>query len=255
MRVACADGFKTIIESEVFPKGLSEDVVRAISAKKEEPEWLLEFRWVLWPATWGWPFGGCIHRCTLVVPECDLIVGQASRKARYCQQPTAVLLEWPTTCHCCCMYLLKTADTLCVCCRLKAYRKWLTMEEPKWSDNRYPRIDFQVGGRSGFPRSGRRAFHGSAVVGIHPSFVPCWSQHSVSSLPKVQPQFSCADTCSSLGLLLPWHPILSQGISYYSAPKALEKKKSLDEASTYGSNICVAFGRAAAQPIVKWHAS
>lgn len=37
-------GFKTIIESDVFPKGLSEDVVRAISAKKDEPEWLLEFR-------------------------------------------------------------------------------------------------------------------------------------------------------------------------------------------------------------------
>jgi Fe-S cluster assembly scaffold protein SufB len=27
--------------------------------------------------------------------------------------------------------------------RLKAYRKWLTMEEPDWSDNRYPRIDYQ----------------------------------------------------------------------------------------------------------------
>ena len=37
-------GFKTIIESDVFPKGLSEDVVRAISAKKAEPEWMLEFR-------------------------------------------------------------------------------------------------------------------------------------------------------------------------------------------------------------------
>lgn len=37
-------GFKTIIESDVFPKGLSEDVVRAISAKKNEPEWLLDFR-------------------------------------------------------------------------------------------------------------------------------------------------------------------------------------------------------------------
>ena len=37
-------GFKTIIESESFPKGLSEDVVRAISAKKEEPEWMLNFR-------------------------------------------------------------------------------------------------------------------------------------------------------------------------------------------------------------------
>jgi len=40
-------GFKTIIESDVFPKGLSEDVVRAISAKKNEPEWLLEFRCAL----------------------------------------------------------------------------------------------------------------------------------------------------------------------------------------------------------------
>ncbi|CAD7704882.1 unnamed protein product [Ostreobium quekettii] len=37
-------GFKTAIESETFPKGLSEDVVRAISAKKKEPEWMLEFR-------------------------------------------------------------------------------------------------------------------------------------------------------------------------------------------------------------------
>ncbi|KAL4538938.1 hypothetical protein Ndes2526B_g02787 [Nannochloris sp. 'desiccata'] len=63
-------GFKTIIESDVFPKGLSEDVVRAISAKKNEPDWMLDFR-------------------------------------------------------------------------LKAYRKWLTMEEPDWSDNTYPTIDYQ----------------------------------------------------------------------------------------------------------------
>jgi Fe-S cluster assembly protein SufB len=37
-------GFVTPIESEVFPKGLSEDVVRAISLKKKEPPFLLEFR-------------------------------------------------------------------------------------------------------------------------------------------------------------------------------------------------------------------
>lgn len=37
-------GFQTAIESEVFPKGLSEDVVRAISKKKDEPEFLLNFR-------------------------------------------------------------------------------------------------------------------------------------------------------------------------------------------------------------------
>lgn len=65
-------GFKTIIESDTFPKGLDEDVVRAISIKKNEPEWMLEFR-------------------------------------------------------------------------LKAFRKWLTMAEPDWSDNTYPTIDYQGG--------------------------------------------------------------------------------------------------------------
>src|ERR1043165_8229030 len=39
-----AYGFVSPIESEAFLPGLSEDVVRAISAKKEEPEWLLEWR-------------------------------------------------------------------------------------------------------------------------------------------------------------------------------------------------------------------
>jgi len=37
-------GFVTEIESETFPKGLNEDVVRALSAKKEEPQFLLDFR-------------------------------------------------------------------------------------------------------------------------------------------------------------------------------------------------------------------
>lgn len=37
-------GFVTDIETEVIPKGLNEDVIRLISAKKEEPEWMLEFR-------------------------------------------------------------------------------------------------------------------------------------------------------------------------------------------------------------------
>jgi FeS assembly protein SufB len=63
-------GFVTEIESESLPKGLNEDVVRAISAKKNEPEWMLEFR-------------------------------------------------------------------------LKAYRHWLTMEEPRWPNVEYPEIDFQ----------------------------------------------------------------------------------------------------------------
>ena len=37
-------GWVTEIESETFQRGLDEDVIRAISAKKEEPEWLLEWR-------------------------------------------------------------------------------------------------------------------------------------------------------------------------------------------------------------------
>ena len=39
-----AYGFVTPIESDAFKPGLSEDVVRAISAKKDEPEWLLDWR-------------------------------------------------------------------------------------------------------------------------------------------------------------------------------------------------------------------
>lgn len=37
-------GFETQIESDTAPKGLSEEIIRFISAKKNEPEWLLAFR-------------------------------------------------------------------------------------------------------------------------------------------------------------------------------------------------------------------
>src|SRR6266481_5435430 len=37
-------GFETLIESDRAPKGLSEDTVRFISAKKNEPAWMLEWR-------------------------------------------------------------------------------------------------------------------------------------------------------------------------------------------------------------------
>ncbi len=53
-------GFTTDVEMETFPRGLSEEVVRKISALKEEPDWMLEFRlaayrkWVtMTPPTWG----------------------------------------------------------------------------------------------------------------------------------------------------------------------------------------------------------
>ncbi len=63
-------GFVTDIESEKAPKGLNEDTVRFISAKKNEPEWMLEWR-------------------------------------------------------------------------LEAFRRWLTMREPKWAKVKYGPIDYQ----------------------------------------------------------------------------------------------------------------
>jgi Fe-S cluster assembly protein SufB len=63
-------GFETEIETERAPKGLSEDVVRFISEKKNEPDWMLEWR-------------------------------------------------------------------------LGAYRRWLTMREPRWARVEYPAINYQ----------------------------------------------------------------------------------------------------------------
>ena len=37
-------GFETIIESDTIAKGLTEDTIRFISAKKNEPTWMLEWR-------------------------------------------------------------------------------------------------------------------------------------------------------------------------------------------------------------------
>ena len=63
-------GFVTDIDAEQVPKGLNEDIIRIISAKKNEPEFMLEWR-------------------------------------------------------------------------LKAYRQWLTMQEPTWPNVHYPKIDYQ----------------------------------------------------------------------------------------------------------------
>ncbi|MBO5703602.1 MAG: Fe-S cluster assembly protein SufB [Bacteroidaceae bacterium] len=64
-------GFTTDIDTEIIEKGLNEDVIRLISAKKQEPEWLLEHR-------------------------------------------------------------------------LKAYRYWLTLEQPDWAHVHLPQIDYQA---------------------------------------------------------------------------------------------------------------
>ena len=37
-------GFYTDIETEEFPKGLNEDIVRLLSKKKNEPDWMLDYR-------------------------------------------------------------------------------------------------------------------------------------------------------------------------------------------------------------------
>ena len=54
------EGFVTDIEQEYVPKGLSEDIIRMISERKGEPDWLLSFRldafrrWQeMTPPTWG----------------------------------------------------------------------------------------------------------------------------------------------------------------------------------------------------------
>ena len=53
-------GFTTNVQTEIIPKGLNEDVVRLISKKKREPDWMLDFRlkaynyWkTLTQPTWG----------------------------------------------------------------------------------------------------------------------------------------------------------------------------------------------------------
>src|SRR5437764_12225039 len=62
-------GWVTDIESETIPRGLSEDTVRLISAKKDEPAWLLEFRlkdyrnWLTMVEPRNWP--------NIVFPEVD----------------------------------------------------------------------------------------------------------------------------------------------------------------------------------------
>ena len=37
-------GFTTTVDTETLPPGLSEEVIRFLSAKKGEPEWMLEWR-------------------------------------------------------------------------------------------------------------------------------------------------------------------------------------------------------------------
>lgn len=216
-------GFKTIIESDVFPKGLSEDVVRAISAKKDEPEWMLEFRWGksrrtffaaccagLWLAGQlaGWlgmrraaalapaaalPAGWvCRLGLWAALPEwpgkSSSAVGKAGlqavrtlsfsfpRFACFVLQSQAPYCKWLTCC------LLPRSAVLC--CRLKAYRKWLTMEEPHWSDNIHPPIDFQARQGAGSCQAGHAQAAGHQSDGVEME----WAARSAARM--LSPRFS-----------------------------------------------------------------
>jgi Fe-S cluster assembly protein SufB len=73
-------GFVTDIETDVIPAGLNEDVVRLISAKKEEPEWMLEFRL---KAFRHWQTMKMPHWANLKIPEIkyqDIIYYAAPRQ-------------------------------------------------------------------------------------------------------------------------------------------------------------------------------
>lgn len=77
-------GFYTDIETDSIPKGLNEDVVRLISSKKNEPEWLLEFRLKAFRAWEKMKMPGWAH---LELPEIDyqdiIYYAAPKRSAKY----------------------------------------------------------------------------------------------------------------------------------------------------------------------------
>ena len=76
------EGFVTDVEQEFIPKGLNEEIVRMISARKEEPEWLLQFRLDAFRKWQAMPQPSWAH---LDMPEIDfqdIIYFAAPRKTR-----------------------------------------------------------------------------------------------------------------------------------------------------------------------------
>ena len=61
-------GFVTDIETDVIPRGLNEDIIRHISEKKGEPEWLLQFRLKAYA---HWLKMDMPHWAHLDIPEID----------------------------------------------------------------------------------------------------------------------------------------------------------------------------------------
>jgi Fe-S cluster assembly protein SufB len=77
-------GFYTDIESDSIPKGLNEDIIRLISEKKGEPEWLLEFRLKSYRQWQTMKMPGWAHLKLPVINYQDIIYYSAPRqKAKY----------------------------------------------------------------------------------------------------------------------------------------------------------------------------
>ena len=74
-------GFTTDIEMDVAPKGLNEDIIRLISKKKNEPQWMLDFRLRAYSI---WKKMKPVHWAHLEIPEIDFndIIYYASPKKK-----------------------------------------------------------------------------------------------------------------------------------------------------------------------------
>lgn len=75
-------GFTTDIESDKAPAGLNEDIIRLISSKKEEPEWLLKWRldaFAVWQK-WRSPIGPTSNTKT-GLPSDQLLFSAQAKKA------------------------------------------------------------------------------------------------------------------------------------------------------------------------------
>ena len=96
-------GFTTDIQTEIIQKGLNEDIVRLISEKKGEPEWLLEFRLKAFRhwQTMKQPTWGHLH-----VPEVDY------QSISYYADPLAKKKDSPKSLDDVDPELLKTFDKL-----------------------------------------------------------------------------------------------------------------------------------------------
>ena len=94
-------GFVTDIESDVAPKGLSEDIIRLISAKKQEPEWLLEWRlkayrgWLKMTEPHDWPN---IPYTPIDYQSISLLLRAPDRRSRWAASTRSIPSCWrPTT--------------------------------------------------------------------------------------------------------------------------------------------------------------